>query len=371
MLRILIGLLMASSVVLFNACSKEAEKAEVIRPIRAIKVGDITGLEGRSFPGRARAAQEVDLSFRVTGPLIELANDIVGREYRQGDEIARLDPRDYEVKARELEARLDRATSSVKRAEGEYERELNIYEQDAGATSKTAVDRKRDARDQAKAEVKSLEASLDAAKDDLRYTRLVAPFDGKVVAKYVENFQDVRAKQHVVRLLDTSQVKIVVDIPETMISQLSYVEGIHVVYDAFPGSSIPARIHEVGTEASMTTRTYPVTLIHNQPEEFTILAGMAGRASGQRVKQAEDAAAQGISVPVGAVFTPDTEEQSYVWVIDEQTRQVARRAVTSGALIPTGIEITQGLESGEWIAVAGVHSLHEGQKVRLLNNGGE
>jgi len=120
----------------------------------------------------------------------------------------------------------------------------------------------------------------------------------------------------------------------------------------------------------MTTRTYPVTLIHDQPEEFTILAGMAGRASGQ-VKTPEDAAVQGISVPVGAVFTPDTEEQNYVWVIDEQTRQVARRAVTSGALIPTGIEITQGLESGEWIAVAGVHSLHEGQKVRLLNNGGE
>lgn len=370
MLRILIGLLLACNVVLFNACSKEVEKAEVIRPVRAIKVGDITGLSGRSFPGRARAAQEVDLSFRVAGPLIELPNDIVGREYRQGDEIARIDPRDYEVKVRELEARLDRAKSSVKRAKGEYKRELNIFEQDAGATSKTAVDRKRDARDQAIAEVKSLEASLDAAKDDLRYTNLIAPFDGRVVAKYVENFQDVRAKQHVVRLLDTSQVKIVVDIPENMISQLSYVEDINVVYDAFPGRSIPASIHEVGTEASLTTRTYPVTLIHEQPEDITILAGMAGRASG-RVKTAEDAAAQGISVPVGAVFTPDTEEQNYVWVIDEQSGQVARRAVTAGALVPTGIEIRQGLESGEWIAVAGVHSLHEGQRVRLLKNGGE
>jgi len=370
MLRILISLLMVCSAVLFNACSKQTEQAEVIRPVRAIKVGDISGLSGRSFPGRARAAQEVDLSFRVAGPLIELPNDIVGREYRQGEEVARLDPRDYEVKVRELEAKLDRAESSVKRAEGEYKRELNIFEEDAGATSRTAVDRKRDARDQAIADVKSLQASLDAAQDDLRYTRLIAPFDGRVVAKYVENFQDVRAKQHVVRLLDTRQVKIVIDIPENMISQLSYVEDIGVVYDAFPDRSIAAGIYEVGTEASLTTRTYPVTLIHDQPEDITILAGMAGRASGRR-KTPEDAVAQGISVPVGAVFTPDTEDQNYVWVIDEQSGQVTRRAVTGGSLTLTGIEIRQGLETGEWIAIAGVHSLQEGQRVRILKNAGE
>ena len=84
MLRILISFLVACGVVLFNACSKEVEEAEVIRPVRAIKVGDITGLSGRSFPGRARAAQEVDLSFRVAGPLIELPNDDAGHGVRHG-----------------------------------------------------------------------------------------------------------------------------------------------------------------------------------------------------------------------------------------------------------------------------------------------
>jgi RND family efflux transporter MFP subunit len=368
MLRILISFFIAVGLFCVSACSEQAEQVEVIRPVRAIKVGDAAAMDGRSFPGRARASQEVDLSFRVAGPLIELPNDIVGREYGQGDIVARLDPRDYRVKVRELEAKLDRAKSGVKRAEGEYERELNIFEQDAGATSKTAVDRKRDARDQAVAEVKSLEASLDAAKDDLEYTYLKAPFDGRVVAKYVENFQDVRAKQQIVRLLDTSQVKMVVDIPESLISKLPYVEDVTVVYDAFPGLSIPASIHEVGAEASFTTRTYPVTLIHNQPEDATILAGMAGRASG-RVKKPDQVAAQGISVPVAAVFTPDTEEHDYVWVIDEQTQQVAGRPVTTGALVPAGIEIAEGLEAGEWIAVAGVHSLRQGQRVRILKNG--
>ena len=269
---ILTGMLVA---VLTVACSKAPEQKEVIRPVFAVQVGADTDKSGRSFPGRAQANQEVDLSFRVAGPLIELPNDIVGRAYQQGDVIARIDPRDYEVQLQDAEGRLEQGRSAEKRAQGEYQRELNIYKQDPGATSKTSVDRKRDLRDQAAGDVKSLEAAVQAAKDNLDYTYLKAPFDGAITSRYVDNFQDVRAKQHVVRLLDASRIQIVVDIPETLISRLPQVEEFWVIFDAFPGRKIPAELFEVGTEASLTTRTYPVTLIMDPPEDIEILAGMA------------------------------------------------------------------------------------------------
>ena len=135
-------------------------------------------------------------------------------------------------------------------------------------------------------------------------------------------------------------------------------------------SLIPAEIKKIGKEASQATRTYPVTLVMAQPEGTEILPGMAGTAR-VSVRLPEDAEAVGMQLPATAVFAGKDPEKSYVWVIDEQSGQVARRAVTAGALVPTGIEIRQGLETGEWIAVAGVHSLHEGQRVRLLKNGGE
>ena len=361
---ILTGVLVA---VLAAGCSKAPEQKEIIRPVFAIQVGTEADKTGRSFPGRARANQEVDLSFRVAGPLIELPNDIVGRAYKKGEVIARIDPRDYEVQLQDVEGQLARARSSVKRAQGEYRRELNIYEQDPGATSKTAVDRKRDQRDQAAGEVKSLEASLQAAKDNLEYSYLKAPFDGVVTARYVENFQDVRSKQKVARLLDRSRIQIIVDIPETLISRLPQVEEFWVVFDAFPERKISATLFEVGTEASLTTRTYPVTLIMDPPEDIEILAGMAGRAYGRR-KASTSADSTVLLVPASAVFTPEDERQSYVWVIDRDSGSVERHKVTLGSLANNGIVVSEGLTAGEWVATAGVHSLKEGQKVRILDS---
>jgi multidrug efflux pump subunit AcrA (membrane-fusion protein) len=76
--------------------------------------------------------------------------------------------------------------------------------------------------------------------------------------------------------------------------------------------------------------------------------------------------ATGVQVPVGAVFTPETEEQDYVWVIDESTGTVSKRAVVTGALERAGIQILEGLKPGDWVAIAGVHTLREGQQVSIM-----
>lgn len=367
MIRLLLMSLLL--VTLTVGCSKEPEKKEIIRPVLAVQVSSDVNRTGRSFPGRAEANQEVDLSFRVSGPLIELPNDLVGRSFKKGEVIARIDPRDYEVSVQDAEGKLERARSALKRAQGEYRRELNIYKEDPGATSQTLVDRKRDQRDSAAGNVKSLEAALQAARDNLDYTYLRAPFDGVVTARYVDNYQDVAAKQPVVRLLDNSRIQMVVDVPETLISRLSEIDKIWVIFDAYPDHKIPAELFEVGTEASLTTRTYPVTLIMDPPADIRILAGMAGRAYGE---VREDKAGGGkVTVPAAAVFTPATEKQGYVWVIDRDSGVVSRRKVTPGELANNGIVIKEGLRAGEWVAVAGVHSLKEGQKVRIVEKGKE
>ena len=50
--------------------------------------------------------------------------------------------------------------------------------------------------------------------------------------------------------------------------------------DTYPDKEIAATIKEIGKEASKTTRTYPVTLLMDQPEGFKVLPGMAGRTVG-------------------------------------------------------------------------------------------
>ncbi len=193
--------------ILLQGCEKETvEEKKVIRPVRAMQVSDVIQFRQRQFPGTAKPTQEVDLAFRVSGPLIELpvnVGDIVSKD----DVVARIDPRDYEVQLNNARGQLDRANANAKRAQSDFEREMRILSEDAGATSQAAVDRKRAQRDQARADTRSLQASVTAARDSLGYTYLKVPFDGTVVTKFVQNFEDVQAKQPIVRIVDDSSIE--------------------------------------------------------------------------------------------------------------------------------------------------------------------
>jgi multidrug efflux pump subunit AcrA (membrane-fusion protein) len=138
-----------------------------------------------------------------------------------------------------------------------------------------------------------------------------------------------------------------------------------VIFDPFPDLEIEAEIKEIGKEASRTTRTYPVTLIMDQPEDIKILPGMAGKA--RRGIAVPDMQGQSdIIIPETALFAPGDSDTSYVWVIDDQAKTVSKRKVTTGTLLDSGVAITDGLKPREWIATAGVHYLKEGQQVRIL-----
>jgi multidrug efflux pump subunit AcrA (membrane-fusion protein) len=402
-----------------GGCAQETV-TQPARPVRAIKVEDISAIEGRKFPGRAKATQEINLSFRVGGELVSLPID-VGDVVTKGDVLSTLDPRDFQAAldsdeaarqqaVAELEAmriarpeeirRQDAAVREAKAvlelAEADYQRGLATQKANPGAIAQAAIDRQKAARDRSaalldqnkesltiakegarkeditakEAEIKSLEAAVAMAQNNLEYTRLTAPFDGTIVAKYVENYQTVLPRQAICRLLDTSRIEFVIDVPESMISLVPYVTDIVCVFDAFPDKEIPAKIKEIGTEASTTTRTYPVNLIMDQPAGTTILSGMAGTANG-RVKRGGDAEKKGVVVPAGAVFTPATEKQSYVWIVEEPAQTVTRTPVTVGAPTAVGILVKEGLSAGQWIVTAGVQSLNEGQQVRRLTEGEE
>ena len=56
-------------------------------------------------------------------------------------------------------------------------------------------------------------------------------------------------------------------------------------------------------------------------------------------------------MPPSVVFTADAGQQSYVWVVDEGSQKVTRRAVKTGKLTPVGIAVTEGLKPGEWVVI--------------------
>ncbi|MBW2500290.1 MAG: efflux RND transporter periplasmic adaptor subunit [Deltaproteobacteria bacterium] len=317
--------------------------------MRSVKVGDISGFEASSYPGRAKAVQEVDLAFEVPGQLVELAVKD-GDQVERGQLLARIDAREYQAKLLAAQGAYDTARVNYERAEA-------LVREEALATI---------TRDERRALMDVTKGQLDIARKAVEDTRIFAPFDGTVSLTYVDNFQNVRAKEPVIRLLDLSAVEMVVDIPEGQIGLAPYVKDVTVVFDAFPNRPLTARIRKIGGEASSTTRTYPITLTMDPPDDFEIKPGMAGRATGN-LEVPENLAHRGIEIPLSALFTPADEasQQSYVWVVSGDPATVHRRAVEPLRAHARGIGVS-GLEPGERIVTAGVNSLREGQTVRLL-----
>ena len=367
--RLFLTMLLTATLLALVACGeKEVVEKDTVRPIKAIKVGSEEPFGGRWFPGKATATQEANLSFRVPGTVQRIPVDI-GAEVKQGDLLARLDPQDYQVALNNAEAQLLKASAGLDLAESEYARVARVFDKDPGAVSKSMVDVRKAELDTAKAQVVSAKAAVESARDNLSYTYLKSPYDGVVVEKFVEQFEDVQAKQQIIRVLDNSSIEFTVQIPETLMEHVDIVRklGALVVFDTYPDVEVPAKIKEVGKEASKTTRTYPVTLIMAQLENFKILPGMAGKAKGDKKATAEIAAKEGlvgVEIPITATFS-DEARQTFVWVVDENSKKVNKRPVTIINLTENGAMIT-GLEPGELIATAGANMLVQDQQVRIL-----
>ena len=361
---------LAASAVLATAFLSGCTKEPPPKPPTLVKAMQVVGADDLSqtvFPGRASAGQEANLSFRVAGPLVELPVS-VGDKVAAGDLIARIDPNDYQVTLNSAQAQLQSIRAAYTAAENDYQRVMSTFREDPGATSQRAVDASRALRDQALAQVSSVESLVQTATDRLGYTDLLAPFAGEVVETYVENFETVVPMRPIARLLDPSSIELVVSVPENLIGYGDYVESITVSFTALPGVSIPATIKEIGREATQATRTYPVTLVMAQPEGGEILPGMAGEATIE-ARLPEGTGRTGITIPATAMFAGSDIEVTNVWVIDPATNMLSQRAVETGRLSSSGMLITSGLEAGEWIVVAGTHSLSDGQEVKIIESG--
>ena len=67
---------------LLAACDEEpVETAAPVRPVRVVKVGVTDQIESREFLGRAKAAREVDLAFRVRGQVLSVSAGAAQRRW--------------------------------------------------------------------------------------------------------------------------------------------------------------------------------------------------------------------------------------------------------------------------------------------------
>lgn len=353
------------TLLLLPSCEKEVT-TESVRPVKTIQVSETSSLDNQIiFPGSLRAFKRADLSFRVDGTVI-LRDITVGYRAAKDEILIQLDPREYEIALQKAKGKVESFESQINFAVKDYVRMQKIYERDPGAISESLLDRKKETSNQLKAELTIAQGDFDQAADNLSYTSLKAPFNGIIAAIYVENHEQVRAKQVVLRFLDLADREMEINVPEKYINAL--LEGkdrlrFEVRLDAFPNTVLNAVIKEIGTEASSTTQTYPVTLsLQGVPYELSLLAGMSGRAF---LAKPNENLSNTFKIPKSAIFT-DNGRATYVWIVDPKTQTVRKKAVKVDESNKENLIIVQeGLVAGDRIVTAGTSFLIEGQQVKL------
>ena len=189
---------------LLVACKDKAPPVveEVTRPAKFFTVEAPGAHRLRSFPAEVTATDEAQLAFRVSGELVEFPASS-GLRVQQGELLARLDPTDYEAELQHATARYDLAKSQLERVSGLVEKKL-ISQADYDARQ---------------AEYIVAQSALKRAQNDLDYTRIHAPFDGRVASLAADNFETVAAGQVVLVLQTGDMVDVIVDVPESVISR--------------------------------------------------------------------------------------------------------------------------------------------------------
>ena len=308
-------------------------------------------MEGsRNYPGAVRAARRVDLAFQVSGPLTEI-RAAEGQTVNKGQLIARILSRDFDTA-------IARAKANALQAERQFNRYQELYVKKL--VSKADFDRYKADNDIAKARLKEVEDALDD-------TYLRAPFNGVIAKRYVENYQDVRAKDPIVSLQDISHVEILINAPEGDMARLRSGKEpkLYAKFATAPGKRYELVLKEFSTQADPRTQTYRVTLQMPQPDEINVLPGMTASVSAQFPVDRSDG--YRIVIPAAAVFSDETS-RFLVWVYDAEAMTAAKREVTTGNLSGAeGIEILDGIAPGDTVVVTAVNQLRENMKVRPLH----
>lgn len=342
-----------------SACEQEAVEApEVVRPVRILTISGLQAGETLSYPGEIEGMQNAEIAFEVAGRLVELPAE-EGIDVEQGQLLAKLDPADYQ-------SGLDAAQAQFNSAKATFDRFSEVFER--GAISRQEFDNSR-------RQFEVEQAQLESAKKALRDTELRAPFAGRIGRTFVDNFNNVQAKQSILLLQDLTQLDVVVNIPEqdwlrakpglTLAQQTERAKPT-VSLSNLPGRSFAAQIVEIAAAADPVTRTFAAQLRFSPPDDVVILPGMSATMT---IHVAEDVmlVENAIQIPANAVVGGD-DGGSYVWKIDNATMTASLAPVQVGQLSGSEVTIIDGLGEGDRIAISGVQHLTDGMQVRELTD---
>jgi RND family efflux transporter MFP subunit len=313
------------------------------------------------YPIEVQARYSNTMSFRVSGKLIERTVRI-GNAVKKGQVLAKLDPLDAEKQAASAQATLEGAEHRLVYARQQLERdkaqsEQNLIAANQWEQTQDAYSAALSARDQAAAQ-------LIVARNNLTYNTLVAEHDGVITSENADTGQVVSAGQAIYGLAWSGDTDVVLDASESDLGRMGIGQSATITFPGLPGRQFQAQVREISPAADPQSRTYRVKLTLREPGQ-TVRLGMTGDAAlVPIVADSSTAANETFTVPATAIFHQGNSPA--VWVVGGNGSTLELRPVKVRSYSDHSSVISSGLEDGEVVVLAGVHTVYAGQQVKTV-----
>lgn len=351
---------------LLTGCAEEAPPEPL--PVRAIKymtVSERAADQIRRLAGVVQAGTTTDIAFEIGGQVTALPVGI-GDSVKQGEHVGRLDAERYTLSLESAKGELQNAEAKLRDAQKKFAQQKELH--DKGFATKTAYDSALASLESARSQVEIARSQVAISRRDVQKTVLVAPFDGRVSAKYVEVFTEVAAGQQILQIHSEGDFEVVASVPETLIQVVGVGAPVDIRFTTLGGALEAASriakgtVTEVGSQATAANAYQVIARIDDQVPG--VRPGMTAEVA---FRFETEASGKAFMLPKAAVRVGKEVRQGLVYAFDAEAKVVREREVYVVNIRDNDLEVTGDIAAGDILAVAGVSFLADGMPVRLLD----
>ena len=341
------------SVVIFllpGCGDNHSNKTVPVRTVRYVVVGSAQTLPALERTGEIHAHDETILSFRTGGRIVTRSVDI-GDRVNAGQLLATLENTTSQNQLDGAQADYEGAKASAQVAALNVSRMQKLMP--TGAIARTQLDNARADWLVARARLKNSESALRNARENLGWTRLIAPQSGMITEVSASAGQVVTGGQSVLTLATGEARDVVFDIAKPDAIPPQEQAGLRVSLLSDPSVQASAALRDISPQADPQTRTWRVrATLQNPPLAMALGASVTVTlpATGPH----------GYALPASALSR--VGDKPAVYVINPQS-QAQLRVVVPAYYTATSVIISGGLEPGDRVITAGVSKLRSGEPV--------
>jgi multidrug efflux system membrane fusion protein len=339
-------LLTAGLLALLAACSQaDSTVTETPTPVRVAAATRGPATPPIAATGQVASQDEMRLSFKLGGVVRRISVQ-EGDEVKQGQRLA-------EIELAEVGAQVEQARQLADKAQRDLERGERLH-----ADQVISLEQLQDLRTQASV----ASAGFKSAQFNLGFSTIVAPRDGVVLRKLVEEREQVAPGAPVLELGSRDGGYVVkLALADREVVQLKLGDPAEVRMDAYPGRVLVAQVSEISRAAEPRSGLFPVEVRLESPE-LALASGLVAKVA---LSPSSSRAGSLTYVPIAAVVEGDRDRASVFVLANDRAK---RRPVRVAFFAAEQVALAEGLAPGETIVTDGALYLQDDERIAIVQD---